>query len=330
MGSKKPKAYVPENLEHFAKNLQQIRSTIDGKDSCFRLNIDKLQKAIESLPKENRENLERFWGLTGGTNHSKKIISSKDIAFIKMRQTSIASINMLFKLEYIFIYDEYAQTVVSRFARKIDKNGIQISDIEAIKYLLAFVVILQNGPKMCFETDALSIDMECRDDFIYDEYSLICETSAQLEKIPDNSIKLGLLMGWMEMLDYKDFLAIRRKFRIGNPKDYTLEEVEPLETFVQIRNFKEKLFPYGAWDATSTIIFGNTEEKLELEGFMEGIDEIRKDWSKVEDFKTGQMKLKTLHELRTLNVYKIGKLEFTDIYEVMFLYLERNLITSEN
>ena len=71
---------------------------------------------------------------------------------------------------------------------------------------------------------------------------------------------------------------------------------------------------------------GNTNGKLKLEEFKKNLDEIRKDWSKIEKFKCGQKELRTTGELRKLNVYNIGGLEFTDIYEVMFLYVERNVI----
>ena len=59
-----------------------------------------LEKAIKSLPKADRENIERFFGLAGGPNHSKKKATNKDIAFIKMREAALESVYKLFQIEY--------------------------------------------------------------------------------------------------------------------------------------------------------------------------------------------------------------------------------------
>lgn len=328
--TKKTKGYVLENLEYFVETLKEIRKTKDGEKHYFRPSLANLQRTIETLPKEHRQNIEKFWGLTGGINHSKRNVTAKDGAFIQMRKMAVDSLKLLFRLEYVVVYDEYIKARISRLIKKINKNGIEISDLDAVKYLMVFQVILLNGPKMCFETNPLELDSVRNESFEDKEYQTICELSRMFEVIPDNSINLNLLMNWVEMFDLNDSLSIKQTFRIAIPKEFLKEEIEILKTLPQLRMFKARVFTHGAWNLTSELVFGNPNGEINLAGFVEALDEIRKDCSKIADFKSGQMQLKTIHELRTLDVYNIGGFEFTDIYEVMFLYLARNFIAFEN
>lgn len=337
LGSKKTtQAYVPENLEYFAKSLVHIRDS-RSKGGNLGINMEGLQKAIMALPRKDRENIEHFWGLKGRINHSKKLVSfaSKDIAFVRMSNEAVISLRTLFRLDFLYMYDQNAKAMIDHLGKKISKKGMNVCDLEAIKYLIAFLVILQNGPKMPFEEDPMELDTESKPEYTIDEYCIINEMYQTLCAIPEQSINLKLIHNLLDMLDFKDVLAIKKSFCIEVPKDeipdeYRNVEIEPIYTFAQVRNFKERVFPYGCWKVASELIFGDTEVIAKLEEFMKCLDIIRKDWSKVVDFKVGQRQLRVSHELRTLDVYNIGGLEFTDIYEVMFLYLERNLIAPEN
>lgn len=327
MGKKKTISYVSKNLENFAKFLQRMRRKIQGKESYSNINLDALQNAIKSLPKTDRENIERFFGLTGGPNHSKKKASNKDIAFIRMRESALESIYKLFFIDYMFIYDEEVRTMMYEIYKKINKKDIEISELEAIKYLMAFVLILQNGPKMIFEKDEEVLNEADNNDLLmFDEYSLITEMHSDLKKLCDNCLNLGLLITWIEMIDFKEKLTIKKTFRITIPKEYKFQEIKAMSTFSEIRNFKEKLFPYGPWEVCNELLFSDNE--IDVKELMNNLSVIRNDWSKVKELKTGEKKLKTLHENRTLKIYKIGKLEFTDIYELMVIYLARDFIAS--
>lgn len=336
MGKKVTQAYILENLEYLAKSLVHIRDA-RSKGGYAAINLDGLQKAIMTLPRKDRENIERFWGLKGGINHSKKLVSltGKDVAFIRMSNDAIISLRTLFRLNFLYMYDENVKAMINILARKINKKGIDISNIDAIKYLEVFLVILQNGPKMSFEEDPMAVDTETSDELTFDEYSIIKNAFNELRNIPEESINLKLIHDMLDMLDFKDILAIKKSFCIKVPKDETAkefrdDEIEEMYTLSQIRSFKERAFAYGCWDVATELILGNTDTSSNLDEFMVCLDTIRKDWSKVVDFKVGQRQLRTSHELRTLDVYNIGDLEFTDIYEVMFLYLERNHIAPEN
>lgn len=333
LGSKKTtQAYVPENLEYFAKSLVHIRdSRIKGGN--LGINMEGLQKAIMALPRKDRENIEHFWGLKGGINHSKKLVSfaSKDIAFVRRSNEAVISLRTLFRLDFLYMYDEKLKGMITYIVRKIDKRGIDITDIDAIKYLMAFLVVLQNGPKMSFEATPMSIDTKAREDLTFDEYSIVKSAFKEFHDIPDQSINLKLICDLLNMLDFKDALTIKKSFGIKIPKNEICGmEIEPTYTLAQIRNLKERVFSYGCWEVSNELILGNTNVIANLGEFMKCLDTIRKDWSKVTDFKVGQRQLRTYHELRNLDVYNIGGLEFTDIYEIMFLYLERKFLGPEN
>lgn len=333
MGKRKvAMAYNPENLEFLAKHLGQLKySRSEGGDAA--INLEGLEIAIKALPRKDRENIERYWGLTGGTNHSKKLLTlnSKDVAFVRQSEEAVRSLRSLFRLDYMYLYDEGLKDMAHVLSRKIDKRGINISDLEAVKYLVTFMVILHNGPKMSFEEDPMSVDTESSEDLTFDEFSVVNGAYEEFKDFPDESISLKLIQDLLDMLDFYDTLTIKKSFCIEVPQREIPArcwnmEVEPIYSFGEIRNFKERIFPYGCWEVTNALILGKMPEKGKMQQFMKCLDLIRKDWSQIASFKAGQKQLRTPHELRTLDVYNIGGLEFSDIYEVMFLYLERNVI----
>lgn len=227
-----------------------------------------------------------------------------------MRTAATASLNVL---------------LIDMLAAKIDKGEMRISNLEAAKYLEAFVIFVLNGPKLNFENDPLKIDEEIQGECSLADWSLLRELCADINCLADKSINLKLMIDFLEFRNYIDSLIIKKSMEIELPVDCDEEDVEVIRTYTQFREFKEKLFPYGPWNVTSILFIGDPKDEIKLEGFMEELNSIRKDWS-IEKYKTGQMSLQTATELREFNVYTIGGLEFTDPEEVMFLYLERNLI----
>lgn len=334
MGGKKVvRGYVLENLKFLAQTLVRIDKTKGDEKVYKEIEHAGLEKAIKELPKQERKNIENFWGLTGGINHSKKLgLSGKnDVAFLRQSNQAVRALQMLFRLEYLRMFDKNLQTMLEILSKKFDKKDMEISDLEAIKYLVVFLVILENGPKLPFEEEPLAIDTEINPNVLFDEYSTIKGAVEEFKNVPDKSINLKLIHDFVEMLDIQDVLTIKKSFRIEVhtreiPEELRKEEFEIISTLQHVRDFKERVFSYGGWEVTNELILGNPNVINRLNGFMKCLDTIRKDWTKVFEFKSGQKKLRTPHELRTLDVYNIGGLEFTDIYEVMFLYVERNII----
>lgn len=330
MGNKKTQGYVPEALASLGKALELIRRPKKGVVGVpiLRVNLEGLQTAVKALPKKEREIIEKFWGLDGGTNHSKKISScpANDVAYINMRNTAVVALRALLQLDYMIQYDNHLDLIIAKIASKINRDEEKVSDLECAKYLMAFIIFVCNGPKMDFEDDPMIVDTDCNENASFDQYMMLEEIYGAIHKLPDGCINFQLLLNFFEMLDVKDAIAIQNSVGIPIPKEWQNEEIEELKTIAQLRRFKERVFPYGPWNVTNGLIFGNHENRINLDEFAKSIDVIRKDWSKILDFKCGEQTLRTTSEVRTLNVYKIGGLEFTDAYEVMFLYLERNLI----
>ena len=281
-----------------------------------------------NMPKNDRQNIEKFWGLTGGPNHSKKMrhFDGKDVAYIQMMRQGVASAIQLMRLDYVAMYDEALQDLVQFAISKINKDGCEdMSDLDCVKYLVTFLVLVENGPKMSFEKDLMAVETKVDTIYHLDEYKAFSELCEELKAFAEKSINLSLIKGLFEMWDLKDCMTVQKSFGIQFYDSIHLDEIETLSTFGQIRAFKERVFEHGAWDVTCELVMGYD---VKLDDFMEAIPALHRDWSKIEDFKTCEKKLNTSRETRTLNVYSIGGLEFTDPYEVMFLYLELNHIAA--
>lgn len=333
-GNKKVEAYIPNALEYFKNDLLTIRQRSKCKTS-YRNCIDVigLQEAVHRLPKNQREKIERFWGLNGGTNHSRRLgrDNSRDIAYKKMCSEALEAVEELQTLDYLKFYDQSISIQIDLIARKINKKGLEISDMECVKYLMAFFIYMDNGPKMSFEEEEMEIDTDLDGTFLLDEIEVLSEMYEEISKYQDNTINLRLLIDSLEMMDFKDMLAIKKSMGIEInsstlPKKMKFEDIDIVRSVSSVRELKERVFPYGAWNVVTELIIGTTETEKKLANFMKELNSIRKDWARIADFKIGEKKLRITGEIRTLNVYKIGELIFTDAYEVMFLYLERNLI----
>lgn len=334
MGKKKSKAiaYDPKNLQFLGRSLLSLRKAADEGETNFKVNIDNLEVAVRKLPDIDRLNVEKFWGLTGGPNHSKKLGLGKDIAYIQMRNSAILSMNKLFYLDYMFIYDEHMKILVEQIMPKIDKGDLQISDLEAIKYILMFLIAFQNGPKMSFEEDLMEVDTNCQPEFIFDEYTVLEGAYDEFKNWPEKCINLRLVKDMLDMVDFQDAVSLQKSFGIACSEETRrilgreYETIGTTRSFRAMRALKERIFPFGDWEVTALLIFRDKKDEVTLNEFAKCLDKLSRDWSQIEKFKTGQKKLATSREVRTLDVYNIGGLEFTDIYEVMFLYLERNYI----
>lgn len=352
LGNRKVKEYVPEALEYFKKCMELVRrpSGESNYSSKLKVDLEGLQKAVRLLPKNDREKIEKFWGLTGGPNHSKKLLrrDSKDIAYNEMANSAIVSLRKIFTLEYLMVYDSTVSFLIQKVNEKVNKDGITISESDVVKLLMAFFIYVDNGPKMSFEEDPMSIDTNLKATFWFDEYEVLAQMYKELNTYPDKSINIRLLLGFFETMDFKDMLSIKKSVGVEISNyfknlqvitmnvgvetitDFKAEQVEVVRTVVDIRNLKERAFPYGAWDVVNGLILGKDENKAKLNEFFAKLSTIRNDWTKIANFKIGQKKLLTSNGVRTLNVYNIGGLQFTDIGEVMFLYSERNNICIKN
>lgn len=340
--------YIPSRIEFLGKCLKETRRPKEKVAWIPELQIDLqgLEKAVKSLPRKEREAIEKYFGLTGGLNHSKPLFnrSIKDIAYTNMREAAITSLERLFELDYVVQYDSHLLNVINEMSEKVNKGSLTISNVDTIKYLLAFFIFVYNGPKMSFEEDPMTVDNSLNENLSWDEIVMVLELQKMFQPLPPHSVNLNLLIEFIDMLDLKDSIAVKKSVGLAVPKEFFIsisdlqkgravktaidsEDIEPLKTLSKVRHFKERIFPCGSWDVSSELILGNLGNAVNIVPFLEQLNGIRKDWSRMENFKTKQLTLKTSEEVRTLSIYNIGGLKFTDPYEVMFLYLERyNLI----
>ena len=358
MGNKKLKAYDAENLKHLGVCVNRARPEIEGDKETpnIKVNLIGLEKAVKALPKKDRETIERFWGLNGGPNHSKKIglTQKNDVAYQNMFKEAIQSFRKLFWVDYVNMYDENFNELVQIILKKVNKdNATKISDIEVIKYLIGFFILIWNGPKMSFEENLLEIDNDYENEATCDEYAIMKYMYVILKAYPDKSVNLKLLIEFFEMLDFQDklvakksvgleieydcrvsceskaILETKKKMNIAsvNAQGINPNQVETARVCTDIRRFKERAFKFGPWARTCELIIGNI---IPIEEFMQIIAEIYKKWSwtdEFEKFSTGKkVAIRTSSEVRNLDIYNIGGLEFTDLEEVDFLYSNRNFI----
>lgn len=333
MGKKRQTvSYDREALSNLAIQMIKIRQPIkNGNIPQININLDSLEEIIKALPKKERELLERFYGLIPGkANHSLKSNShsSKDLAFSNMKNSASMIMWNLLKFEYMYQYDKQVEEVISGIATKIDKDGVEeVSDIDAIKYLLIFIIFIVGGPRLGFEEEGYQIDPEEEKRDSFDEYALLNNIWRNTgSEIPDNSINLKLLIDTINMFDLKDIVAMKRFVRLPISKEFeTIQEGE-METFFDIRRFKERVFSDGEWCVTEALIYGSSAGKPNMANFAKHIPKFRADWSSVEGFKTKELSIVTSEGEKKLNCYEIGGFEFTDIYEIMNLYVNRRIL----
>lgn len=255
---------------------------------------------------------------------------ANDIAMKNMANSACNIMKDLILIENMCCYDEQAKEVVQNLCTKFNKSGLEgMSEIEMIKYFLIFLIFFYCGPKMVFEEDNKElIDKVQEENGHFDEYALLRsaweQTACNLE---DDSINLKLLIEAIQMFDLKDVIAMKKFARLPISKDDFAYETPTLESFADIRRFKERIFPEGAWDVTTALIYAPGYQPMDLSFFAKQMQIFRKDWSKIEDFKKEEEK--TIHIStgeKKLSLYEIGDLPFTDSYEIMFLYVCRNIL----
>lgn len=329
MGKKRKNVSYDKNaLESLQKHLAYFRQPLqNGNIPAIRGTQEDLAKAVSMLPKMHKEAVERFWGLIPGTtNHSKLIFNGKkkDLAYENMLNNSNEALKELLKIEYLYVYDSNVKRVINNIVTKIDKKGLDISDMDAIKYLLIFLIFIAGGHHMIFENDDYNIDWETDKNVHFDEYALLntmWEESGCL--LADYSINLGLLKDLLQMFDLEDVATMKTFVRLPLDKLEKETQIERLSTFKDVRQVKEKIFAFGGWSVTTDLIYGSAISKNQQEMLMNHFDAFRKNWSSVLRFKTGTKTIKITTGTHTADVYTVEGLEFTDLYELMSLYVCR-------
>ena len=325
-------SYDRKAISNLSLKISKIRKPVpEGHIPDLKIDLDKLEETIKNLPKKEKEALEKFWGLIPGTvNHGAQASSRKgnDVAYYNMLNAATDVMRKLLQFEYMRLYEETVDTIVKNIVTKIDKTGAEeVSDIDALKYVLILIIFIASGPRLVFEELDYKINLEAESNGYFDEYALLETTwNGTAQNLPDHSICLKLLMNAVEMFDVKDVVAMKRYIRLPVGKELDEIETPKMQSFKEIRFFKEKLFPNGSWEVTTFFIYGSMEGKPNLSKLVEHFGEFRSDWKNVEKYKVEPVLIETSEGEKTLDCYEIEGWEFTDIYEIMFLYLSRNYL----
>lgn len=333
MGKKKRNiGYDQQALKGFEKFLNAVRMPIkQGGIAELKINLERLEEAIKKLPKKEREHIERYWGLIPGTPIRAKLESTrknKDQASKNMMEAAIVAVKKLLDIDYLRYYDEQVEEIIQNFIKKIDKTGVEyLSDMEAIKYFLIFLIFIVGGEKMIYEEEDRFLNLNEEKSGQFDNYSLLKVTWFATGKLlDDQSINMELLLHVLEMFDLKDIIAMKRY--VGLPIDMRYESIETdsIETFKDVRLFKERLFSKGAWDVTTVLIYSTSFDPIDLSVFKENIPKFRDDWKNFYQFKTGEFTIETSAGEKTVDCYEVGEAIFTDPYEAMTLYVCRRML----
>lgn len=335
MGKKKrPVNYDRKALTNLSRQIKLGRRPLkEGNIPELKIDLEGLENTIKSLPKNQREVTEKFWGLIPGTmDHSKQLGTRKrnDIAYQNMLNATLGVMRDLIHFEYLRLYDANMKEIFDGLVSKVDKTGAEeVSDEDAIKYFLIFLIFIANGPRLLVEEEGYQINLKEEQESYFDEYALLRATWKETAKhLPDHSIKLKLLMETISMFDLKQVVAMKHFARLPVETEFDNPNAKPVQTFAEIRLLKEELFPYGAWDVTTLLIYGaaKEEDRIDVSDLAEHFHEFRKNWDEIKKYKVSETTLVTTKGETKLDRYRIGCLEFTDIYEVMFLYVSRSLL----
>lgn len=315
-------SYGAEEVSPIGEMLKRIAEELERKElPPMKLELEGLHKAIQMLPKEKRKKVEAYWGLTGGVDHSQRKLCYNDIALKNMMQEILDILqDELMTIDYLYLFDKSSRDLINKIMAKVDRNQTQLTNQEAIKYVMAFVVFFINGPKMAFEEDDNQIN-KIPEEYILHEYAMI--QSIWLDyasELPDKSINLKLLVETVEHFNWKQVVAILDFSKIQVNKEERPTQVETLETLGDVRRFKEKFFPYGAWETTTCLVMEKDQMMSAMSEFFKELENLREDFGRIYDFKSGTYTIMTTKGTRNLDVYTIGGVSFTDPEEIIFLY----------
>lgn len=324
MGKKKRSdvSYETTNLAKMVEDLNKFRKLAERRDVVpIKPDMATFEEVIKALPRKEREICEKYWGLIPGTNPHKrgkpkgKALGAHEMVLVSKLGDVIIK---LIGVDYIHIYDVEARELFQKIREKINMEGFEGSENEAIKYILIYFIFIADGPNSVCENGSWMLTEKEEEDVSFDFYNFLeIIWEDMLNKLPDNSIHLKVLISVVEMFDCKYVETMKAYVGLPVHRDYVNVELQVPITFKEIRLFKEKLFQRGAWSVTDTLIY----QGIDLKKFFSKIGKLRKNrWQDLDSFKSANSReIKTTKGKVTLPTYEIGGLSFTDDLEIMFL-----------
>ena len=323
--------YDKSALLNLAEHIKSARQPLNGnKIQKLRIDLKGLESTVKGLPKKERELMEKFWGLIPGTAiqaRNAAVRVQKDIAFKSMLDKTYRIVEKMFSMEYLIQFDPEARKVVDELIPKFDKSGCgDMTDVDALKYFILFLVFLTGGTKMIYESgeDKMMTDEEEKIGY-FDQYSLLEATlEGSARDMPDKSIRIKLIILFLEMFDLKDVVSMKKYANLPIERQFEDLQVDSVTRFEEIRKFKERIFKSGSWETTEMFIYGHNIEEEKIRKLFEHFAEFRRDWNSIGRFQKGKDTISTSQGEVKIPRYEIEGFFFNDPYEIMFLYLSRN------
>lgn len=332
MAKKRKQGYDREAVEFLAKEFNNIRQpTGNGKIPKICAEVKGLEEAIKALPKNHRETLEKFFGLIPNTiNHAKKASLSKanDRAFEKQKEQTVIAIKALLYFEYLIMYDKNVNSYYNGILRKVNRKGTEeLSDVEVMKYLILYRVFIEHGQRLFYEKDNYAINLLYESSLFFDDYVLMQNMWEEVYAfLPDNSVNLKLLIEVVGSFDCKDIVTMKKFVRLPIEKDLDDQE-KTLESFAEVRLFKERIFTKGPWNVVNHLVFHASiyeKEKKELKGYF---PVFWRNHKSIKHLKKGkQISLISSKGVKNVICSQIQNLQFSDEEEIVSLYLSRECI----
>lgn len=334
MNKKRERKYNTLMLRELAKDLNEIRRPIGEDKSLVQIKVEDiylLEKAIYMLPKKERETLEKMYGLVEGTIAKSKSLrnghnNERDIALRNQAIRTYDAMRSLVKVDMLYVYDKCFQDLVANIVTKMEKP-VNMTDMEAIKYLLIFFIFIVGGPHMLYEEEAKSVGWNEEDVGNYDMYTLLQATwESSISLMEEKNINMTLLKEVVEMFDISDVISMKRHVGLPIGKQNVYIQTTDLETFARIRKFKENLFSKGEWTVTEKLVYDSFTSKLNLKPLSDAMKYLRNSDTEKYRCEDRAIEIEVSTGKKELVLYKIGSLRFTDPYEMLSLYLCRRAL----
>lgn len=312
----KPKIVVNPWFSQLAKLLAALRPKIDGR---VKTSFSPDPWALQSLWPSFMEEL----------NFNERFAISQDL-----QNQGLEVLTKLFSIRHMVVYDSFTRSVFKTFQKKVLKNTLNTPLIDGFKYLIAFFVFLQNGPKLSFEHEEMQVDTEINGhNTKFSIYAIIEALKVALSELSDNSIDLDLLVFWINNLDLQDSASIKHFCELPLTDDEALQTLIPLKTPNNIRRFKERVFHKGPWYTSSALIFTSVNERpINYRALLKKLIEVKKNrgFKGLKNVQTKEIQLQTYFSgVRVMPEYQITvqRWIFTDLYEadILALYLDENI-----
>lgn len=287
------------------------------------------KRVIPKLPKKDRKHLETYFGINGGVNHADKAFRLRsagkklDKAEIEMERKTDKIIESMHSIDYLVLFHRSIQDLVQKIASKTTGEE---DPLEAAKWALVYSTMILNGPYIFYDqTWEVQSEKKIKDEAKTDiNLGLLMEVQYQgmFRDFPDGEIIIPLIKYWSEDIDVCDRVTIHDFFSIQKPKYFDEYEGEHLQTYADLRAFKEKIFAGGRWVTDGFFFLKTNHLDAEILEQIECVFEALRTGKKIQlsepemfPFGSGEKEI-TMYSIAAGE----GTLEFPSIREVMVSY----------